>query len=182
MSSLCRPGSRYIELSAAQDLLGFRNFSEGRIHKLYHCLRQDDIDRRKLSKHSGHWCKNFIIQLLQITHRQWIVRNNTKHFSGADGLSETQQLRIMRECEDMLWKDPDSLLPEDLNLLDIDFESLGDAPAIHRQLWLSEMRAASNAADIARGESATLIHDYTGPAVDTEGSIRFRRRRRRSLG
>ena len=182
MLSLCRRGSRYTALAAAQDSLGFRNFTEGRIHKLYHILRQEDIDRRGLRKHSGHWCKNLIIQLLQITHRQWIVRNNTKHFVGQDGLTEAQQLAIMRQCEDMMWTDPDSLLPEDVDLLNIDFEQLGDAPAIYRQIWLSEMRSASNAACFANGDLPAFPHALSGPPVDTEGSIRFRRRRRRSLG
>ena len=80
----------------------------------------------------------------------------------------------MRKCEDMLLTDPNSLLPEDLNLLDVDFESLGKAPAIHRQLWLSQMSAASNVANIACGEPTNFnfTHNYIGPTVDTEGSIR----------
>ena len=104
---------------------------------------------------------------LQITRCQWIVQKITKHYSGADGLSEAQHLQIMRKCEDMLLTDPNSLLPEDLNLLDVDFESLGKAPAIHRQLWLSQMSAASNVAN-----NFNFTHNYIGPTVDTEGSIR----------
>ena len=82
----------------------------------------------------------------------------------------------------MMWTDPDSLLPADSDLLNIDFEQLGDAPAIYRQIWLSEMRSACNAACFANGELPAFPHVSSGPQVDTEGSIRFRRRRRRSLG
>jgi hypothetical protein len=181
MSSLCGRYSRYTTLAAAQDSLGFRNLIEGRVHKLFRQSRQEDITRRGLRKHAGHWCKNLIIQLLQITHRQWVVRNNTKHFTGRDGLTADQQLAIMQQCEDMMWTDPDSLLPEDSFLLDIDFEELGEAPAVERQIWLSEMRSAANAASLAQGDPLPFPPSSEGPTVDTEGSIRYRRRRRRGM-
>jgi hypothetical protein len=52
------------------------------------------------------------------------------HYKGADGLTEEQQHKIMSECEDLLWTDPSILLPEDRSLLCVDFESLGNSPAI----------------------------------------------------
>jgi hypothetical protein len=63
----------------------------------------------------------------------------------ADGLTEEHQHKIMRECKDLLWTDPSILLPEDRHLLSIDFEELGNSPAIMWQLWISEMEAATMA-------------------------------------
>jgi hypothetical protein len=92
----------------------------------------------------------------------------------------------MRRCEELLWTDPSTLLDEDKYLLEIDFESLGDGPATARQAWISEMEAARAAACF---ESCEDIQDgiddqyHSLPTqVDTEGSIRFRRRRRRRSG
>jgi hypothetical protein len=59
---------------------------------------------------------------------------------------ESQQLEIMQHCEDVLWMDPSTLLPKDRGLLDVDFKELGDGPAVARQVWLSEMHAATTAA------------------------------------
>ena len=87
----------------------------------------------------------------------------------------------MRQCEDLLWTDPSTLLPEDTHLLSIDFEELGNSPAIMRQLWISEMEAATNASRLhdARQEQIIWEDPQLDTPVDTEGSIRFRRRRKR---
>ena len=78
------------------DALGYVNMVEGRIPKLFLTARQQDISRRKLRKHAGHWCNGLILRLLQITHRQWTYRNGSIHFRARDGLTERQQLALMR--------------------------------------------------------------------------------------
>ena len=99
-------------------------------------------------------------------------------------MTQQQQLKLMRRCEDLLWTDPTLLLVDDKYLLDIDFEALGDGPAIDRQIWISEMEAASVAAgvvDLPHTDTTRGTAQLDAP-VDTEGSIRFRRRRRRTHG
>jgi hypothetical protein len=166
MASICRRGSPYCGLAEMQDILGFQNFVEGRICCLYLHVRQWDIERRKLRKHAPHWCNGLILQLLQITHRQWTYRNQTVHYKARDGLTERQQHKIMRQCEALLWTDPSVLLPEDRQLLDVDFESLGDGPAVDRQLWISEMEPAVAAAHIADGTDANCP-TYPPAPLDT---------------
>ena len=179
MYSICRPNSPYLQLAEMQDILGFQNLVEGRISFLYLTMRQWDITRRKLGKHAAHWCNGLILHLLQITHRQWSYRNQTVHYKARNGLTERQQLKIMRQCEALLWTDPSILQPADRQLLDLDFEALGDGPAVDRQLWISEMESAVAAARIADGTDADCV-SYPPAPLDTEGSIKFRRRRRRT--
>ena len=142
-------------------------------------MRQWDISRRSLNKQAAHWCNGFILHLLQITHRQWTFRNQTVHYKACDGLTAAQQDKIMSKCESLLWTDPSLLLTEDRSLLDLDFETLGNAPAIDRQIWIEEVEAAYCAAGVA---PPSALAEYTAPTTDTEGSIRFRRRRKRSQG
>ena len=111
------------------DLLGFRNLLEGRIPRLFYDIRLADIKRRHLSKHASHLCTGLILQLLQITHRQWTFCNGTVHLNGPDGLSPTQTKSLARRCEDLLWTDTSTLLDEDKYLLDLDFDDLGDGTA-----------------------------------------------------
>jgi hypothetical protein len=179
--SFCGPNSIYCQLALLHDHLGYDNFLEGRISKLFRSMRQLDISRRSLRKHAGHWCNGLVLHLLQITHRQWTYRCRTVHYRGADGLTEEQQQKIMRECEDLLWTDPSILLPEDRHLLSIYFEELGNSPAIMRQLWISEMEAATNASRLndARCEQIIWEDPQLDTPVDTEGSICFQRRRKR---
>lgn len=182
MLSLCHPNSIYRQLAYMHDQIGYDNFLEGRISSLFRSMRQRDISDRNLRKHAGHWCNGLVLHLLQITHRQWTYRCQTVHYKAADGLTEEQQRKIMRDCEDLIWTDPSILLPEDRPLLHIDFESLGNSPAIMRQLWISEMEAATVAArcESARQEEVIWENEQREPLIDTEGSIRFRRRRKRS--
>ena len=168
------------------DSLGFRNLLEGHIPKLFYDVRLADIKRRHLSKHAGHWCNGLILQLLQITHRQWTFRNGTVHLKGPDDLSPRQTTALVRRCEDLLWTDPSTLLDEDRYLLELDFDDLGDGSSASRQMWISEMEAAAAAARTAGLDGADDFVDVpvcAAPApLDTEGSIRFRRRRRRRSG
>lgn len=120
MVSLCSLGSRYQDLALIVDQLGFHNLLEGRIPKLFLRVREDDITRRCLRRHAGHLCNGLILRLLQITCRQWTFGNSTTvHLWGPDG----------RKSEDLLWTDTSTLLEDNRCLLDIDFTSLGDAPA-----------------------------------------------------
>jgi hypothetical protein len=148
--------------------------------------RVDDITRQIPCKHSCHWCNGLILQLLQITHRQWTFRNGAVHFKGPDGLTVAQQGFLSCRCEALLWTDPSTLLSEDRYLLDVDFEALADGPASERQTWLAEMGAAQCAARFADTGFTDAILDEPNPnlfcPVDTEGSIRFRRRWRRRSG
>jgi hypothetical protein len=182
MLSFCLPNSVYCQLAHLHDQIGYDNFLEGWICKLFRSMRQWDISNRKLRKHAGHWCNGLVLHLLQITHRQWTYRCQTVHYKGADGLTKEQQHKIMRDCEDLLWTDPSILLPEDRSLLCVAFESLGNSPAIMRQLWISEMEAATAVAwvESARQEDVMWENDQLEAPIDTEGSIRSRQRRKRS--
>jgi hypothetical protein len=88
-----------------------------------------------------------------------------------------------------------SLLPEDRDLLDMDFEALGESNAEARYIWLSEMQAAKAASGNAGRErrlarvgwsnnngSNTCERSDTGVVVDTEGSLRFHQRKKKASG
>ena len=83
-----------------------------------------------------------------------------------------------------MWTNPNSLLQEDLALLDIDFEQF-DLAMLQQYIvrfcsLLSEMCSASNAAWPTVPCQLSRTPPLTIP-LDTEGSIRFHRRCR-SLG
>ena len=98
----------------------------------------------------------------------------------------------MKRCEEYIKLEPLDLLPEHRDLLKMDFVELGEGPAIDRQFWAADMEAAVAAADhVRRGHAQALRTRYESGSmqrlgsvrvdvlVDNEGSIRWRRRRRR---
>ena len=99
----------------------------------------------------------------------------------------------MDTIEDYLHVDAMSLLPEDRGLMDIDFEKLAESTLVVQETWTAEMATAvSAAAHVRKGSRQALnSHFCTGPhplasiveeavVVDNEGSIRWRRCRRRT--
>jgi hypothetical protein len=55
-------------------------------------------------------------------------------------------------------------------LLELDFEALGNGPAVDRQLWISEMESAVAAARLSDGTDNDITTNPPAP-LDTEGSI-----------
>ena len=98
----------------------------------------------------------------------------------------------MEQVRELINTDPDDLLPEDRALLFENFEDLGSSSALNREYWIASMNSAIAARAHKRGADAIL---YPGdnretqreffatanpdPDIDTEGSIRFRKRRRK---
>ena len=171
LRAIAPPGPRFSSLVRDHDRLGWRNFLEGRICQEWLILQADHYRQYNIRRGAAKWARGLMLRLLQITHRQWTYRNSTVHIKVNDDLTEAQQLALMSRCEELLWTDPDSLLREDRVLLDADFQSLGSGSAYDRQLWAAEMVSSLAAADRSTSEP---------PPIDTEGSIRYRRRRRHS--
>ena len=99
----------------------------------------------------------------------------------------------MDTIEDYLHVDPMSLLPEDRRLLTVDLEALAESSPVNQQTWVAEMETAVSAASHIRSGSRQAINSRycSGPQplatvveefveVDSEGSMRWRRRRRRN--
>lgn len=193
MLSIIGANHTWAPLAKFHDRPGWDNFVEGRICKLWLQARQEDIDHHNIRSTAEFWARGLMRKLLELTHRQWIYRNSYIHYKTPDGLSLRDHDRIMQQAESLMDTDPMELLPEHRALLDIDFEKLGEDAAMDRQLWVAEMESAVSAADHARrGSYQTLKTRFcTGPTsrlrragevatVDNEGSIRWRRRRKRS--
>ena len=85
------------------------------------------------------WSHGLIEQLLQIEHRQWLLRNALIHYQLPDGRTVAQQEKIVKRILELVWTDPDSLLPEHRTLLDEDFDKLGAADASDQAYWIAEM-------------------------------------------
>ena len=104
----------------------------------------------------------------------------------------SQHEDLMDEVERYAEIDPADLLPENKHLLEADFEALGEGAAVDRKFWVAEMDAVVSAAShVARGSTQAIRSRYSqGPQYDTrrysippmvqsEGSLRWRRRRKR---
>ncbi len=70
-----------------------------------------------------------IKQLLQITHRQWLHQNVLLHYRLSDGRTYSKRKQLIARVQELIWTDPNNLLPINRPLLDKDFAKLGAADA-----------------------------------------------------
>jgi len=81
--------------------------------------------------------------------------------------------------------DPDDLLEEDVALLHEDVTELAEATAVDQEYWIASMETAVLAAyhkrkfDRIEDACTDLECDYTSPQKDGEGSLRFRKRKKK---
>ena len=128
------------------------------------------------------------------------MRNALLHYRLADGRTYVERERLVDRVKELMWTDPSSLVAEDRALLDEDFEKLGAADAHDQAYWIAEVEAAIAYAQLehvqarSRGyERSTaapprppttaaptrVVPPEDDPEVDSEGSLRYRRRRRK---
>ena len=139
--------SPLIHLARAHDKLGWRNFLEGRICSLYieHAARTLP-ERRSPTK----WGSDFLSRLLQITHRQWLLRNAHVHYRKLEGLTEAEHLAILSRLRELIWTDPADLLECHRYLLEVDFNDLGSGSSARRQVWIASLNSALRSAEAVR--------------------------------
>jgi hypothetical protein len=108
------------------------------------------------------WARGLITKLLQMTHRQWLIRNAKVHIKQKGDLTTEEHDDLLQKMETLLWMDPEHLLSDDRHLLEEDFELLGQASALDQQLWVAEVEAAISAADYAAPQEET--HNTRSPS------------------
>jgi hypothetical protein len=66
-------------LAASQDLIGWREFTEGHISTHFYVIQSFHLTMSSSYLNGEDWTKQFISKLLQITHSQWIFHNFSLH-------------------------------------------------------------------------------------------------------
>ncbi|EJK74979.1 hypothetical protein THAOC_03312, partial [Thalassiosira oceanica] len=137
------------QLATAHDLLGWKNFVDGRIHKKFVEIQEEFIvsrpsNQQRSRKSSAKWASGLVDMIIRITHRQWLYRNEQLHYTqhfGAESPREYQ--RIMARITHLHnHTDPDDLLPADQYLLDTNLNTVASWTATRRQIWTAEFEAS----------------------------------------
>ena len=137
------------QLAVAHNLLGWKNFVDGRIHKTYVEIQEDYIvsrpsNQQRSRKSSAKWASGFVDMIIRITHRQGLYRNEKLHYKqhfGAESPREYQQ--IMARIQNLHnHTDPDDLLPADQYLLEENLADVASWNATRRQIWTAEFEAS----------------------------------------
>ena len=140
---LSRGQSRFAELAADTDALGWDSFVEGRIAKTWEPVVKAEYERMNRDFQAVQWGACFVDKLLQLTHRQWILRNTETHFRLPDGFTLAQHEEMFNDAL-TLWRtlDPDELLERHQHLLRMSNEELGKCSPLRRRVWVADVESA----------------------------------------
>jgi hypothetical protein len=145
MKKICQDSSILQRFARETDRLGWRNFTEARISKALFDIQEEWLKQTGSRCSIETWTKQFLIKVLDITHRQWLYRNSRIHIKQTEGLSLTDHEIILQKVKSLIGTDPMDLLPQHRSLLQIDFEALGAGTSTDRQYWIAQMESAITA-------------------------------------
>ena len=145
MKRICQDSSILQRFAQETDRLGWRNFTEARISKALFDIQEEWLKQTGSRWYIERWTKQFLIKVLDITHRQWLYRNSRIHIKQTEGLSLTDHESILQKVRSLIGTDPMDLLPQHRSLLNIDFEALGAGTSTDRQYWIAQMESAITA-------------------------------------
>ena len=134
-------------LARSQDLIGWRNFMEGRISKYFYEIQSYYLADTQSYMNRQDRTKAFISKILQITHAQWIYRNMSLNDEEIGYLRHTKNEAMKFEVAEMTCMNPDELLEESRFLLKMDRIKNSKKSFAHHDInyWMGAMRAAKKA-------------------------------------
>ena len=140
-------------------MIGWRNFTEGKICKRLCLLQETHLLGCDTMSTIDSWMRGFLEQLLSLTHSQWIFRNITKHHSTNGTIQLDRRESILKEIERQLNLGVGSLPPESRCLLEIDTSELSSRKTEDQQYWLYAIIAARQAGvralELSKGKTAS---------------------------
>ena len=101
----------YRLLAESTDRLRWDSFLEGHISTVWLEVMKPQLQAGNTYLSPQRWGRQFIEQLLQNTHKQWIFRNSRLHYKKLDGLTELEHHKIFEKMKGLMHTDPDDLLP-----------------------------------------------------------------------
>jgi hypothetical protein len=178
------------KLARSQDLIGWRNFLEGRVSCCFAEIQDEHLPTSESRLSTDMWMRAFISCLIHISHAQWILRNFMLHDTHSGYLQLKDRIDLINKIE-VLSNTPAHDIPEESRfLLDIDTNQLAEGDLDSQDYWVHAMEAATAA--LTRTSTHCLSNSPTPPRLSTLGTYtlmeeiayenQFRRGMRRSRG
>jgi len=146
-------------LAVSQDLIGWREFTEGHISTHFHAIQSFHLSMSSSFLNGEDWVKQFISKLLQITHAQWIFRNISLHDKTKGYLRNKKAGEILQIINEFSEVAPEEIPEDSRFLLEINFTDLVKSNLEHQTYWTLAMDAAVKAQELelARGARAKRV-------------------------
>ena len=134
-------------------------FSEGRVSSQWVKYASDRLGENGNPMSPEGWTRKLMDKLLKTTHQQWIYRNHKVHFRGKGGLTLQQHDESYDRLGELMYTDPDELLPQHQHLLLVDKDKVCRGTLSEQRTWIVKMKAAKRAME-------RLSEDTNGKGVE----------------
>ena len=155
-------------IAESQDLIGWRNFMEGRISKFILPVQEAHLHASSSRLTSRMWMRALISKLLHISHAQWLLRNFMLHDSQSGYLKLKNRLELLTQIESLSNIPAHEIPDESRFLLDIDTNSLAEGDLESQEYWVQAMEAARAA--LGRQPANLPFTNPLRPSLAREGS------------
>jgi len=136
---------RFRALAASQDLIGWREFTEGHISTHFYEIQSFHLAMSSSYLNGEDWTKQFISKVMQITHSQWIFRNFSLHDKKHGYLRNKKADEILHLITELSEVAPEEVPEDSQFLLEINFTELKNAHLETQTYWTLAMDAAIKA-------------------------------------
>jgi len=156
-----------MQVAKSQDVIGWRNFMEGRVSR--HIMRLQRIHLLDTSSRltTTSWMKQFISRILHITHSQWLFRNYMLHDSNAGDLKLRERTTAAIQIDALSQVRPSAIPKDSLCLLEFDTEHLLQVDSDTQHYWIAAMEAAIVAKAVPAQTHAPIISRKAGRHLST---------------
>ena len=135
-------------LAVSQDLIGWREFTEGHISTHFYVIQSFHLSMSGSLLNGEDWVKHFISKLLQITHGQWIFRNISLHDMTRGYLHNKKAGELLQIINEFSEVAPEEIPEDSRFLLEINFTELTKSHLEHQTYWTLAMDAAVKAQEL----------------------------------
>ena len=111
---------RYQRLAQAQDRIGWRHFTEGKMAENFREIQKRYLSQEDTQLTADSWMKGLVSKLLEMTHAQWIFRCISKHHRTKGSLVMKANEDLLNEIERQLDMGVDCVADKDKWMLEVD--------------------------------------------------------------
>jgi hypothetical protein len=135
-------------LANSQDLIGWRDFTEGHISTHFYVIQMFHLMMSSSYLNWEDWTKQFISKILQLTHSQWIFRNIPFHDKKNGYLRNKTADELLQHINSLSDLVPENLPEASCFLLEINFSKLSTYHLETKKYWTLAVDAALKANEL----------------------------------
>jgi hypothetical protein len=136
------------DYAISQEVIGWDKFAMGMVSSKLLPIQSVYNHINGASSHALWWISGLVIQLLQVTHTQWIYRCVLVHDRNTGTLISAHKAKLLKETKHQLTLGSGSLDEEVRFLLECNFDDLTNTTGEHQEYWLLAIQAAREASYI----------------------------------